>query len=263
MTFFKRTWVTLPGFSVPVISSSALVPYHLDLGMLEQPVLQNALGTEMVAAMHDRHLRCEIGQEQRLLNRGIAAADHHDFLAAIEKAVARGAGRNAKALELFFRVDAQPARLGAGGKDHGFRQIDIATVAGQSERLLVELQIHGKLLDEHNPLEIQGAVVDPDLIELRSGVLIACFGVRVPQKLCWQHPEHPWNGNYLAFSLDHGETWSQVTQVTSGVLTTHYMAVAETPTDNELYVTYDLGGWSKGMSRDVVGRTLKVTVAAD
>jgi hypothetical protein len=30
------------------------------------------------------------------------------------------------------------------------------------------------------------------------------------------------------------------------------------PKDGTLYVTYDLGGWSKGMRRDVVGRTLKV-----
>ena len=43
------------------------------------------------------------------------------------------------------------------------------------------------------------------------------------------------------------------------MLTTHYMAIAETPTDNELYVTYDLGAWSGKPRRDIVGRTLKVT----
>jgi hypothetical protein len=121
----------------------------------------------------------------------------------------------------------------------------------------------GKLLDENNLDELRGAVVDPDLIELRSGVLVAAFGVRVPQKLCWQHPEHPWNGNYLAFSRDHGETWSTVVRMTSGVLTTHYMAIEETPRDNELYVTYDLGAWSKGMRRDIVGRLVKVLIDAD
>ena len=93
---------------------------------------------------------------------------------------------------------------------------------------------------------------------MRSGLLVAAFGVRVPQKLCWQHPEHPWNGNYLAVSLYHGATWSHVARLTSGVLTTHYMAVEETPTDNRLYVTYDLGGWSKGMRRDVFGRGVEV-----
>jgi hypothetical protein len=49
--------------------------------------------------------------------------------------------------------------------------------------------------------------------------------------------------------------------MTSGVLTTHYMAIEEMPLDNALYVTYDLGGWSKGMRRDVIGRV--VTIAAD
>jgi hypothetical protein len=121
---------------------------------------------------------------------------------------------------------------------------------------------HGKPLDENNLDELRGAVVDPDLIELRSGVLVAAFGVRVPQKLCWQHPEHPWNGNCLAFSRDHGQTWSHVIRVTSGVLTTHYMAIEETPQDNQLYLAYDLGGWSKGMPRDVYGRTVTVSAGS-
>jgi hypothetical protein len=117
----------------------------------------------------------------------------------------------------------------------------------------------GKLLDESNPEELRGAVVDPDLIELRSGILVAAFGLRIPQKACWAHPEHPWNGNYLAFSLDHGETWSNVVRMTSGVLTTHYMAIEETPADNKIFVAYDQGGWSRGMPRDVFGRYVQVT----
>jgi len=121
---------------------------------------------------------------------------------------------------------------------------------------------HGKPLDENNLDELRGAVVDPDLVELRSGILVAAFGVRIPQKFCWQHPEHPWNGNYLAFSLDHGETWGNVVRVTSGVMTTHYMAITETPTDNHLYATYDLGAWGKPR-RDVIGRSLTVSIEAN
>jgi BNR/Asp-box repeat len=120
----------------------------------------------------------------------------------------------------------------------------------------------GRLLDENNPDDLRGAVVDPELIELRSGLLVAAFGVRIPQKACWAHPEHSWNGNYLAFSTDHGQTWSNVVRMTSGVLTTHYMAVEETLTDNKLFVTYDLGGWSKGMNRDIWGRFVEVAVKA-
>ena len=118
----------------------------------------------------------------------------------------------------------------------------------------------GRLLDENNPDDLRGAVVDPELIELRSSVLVAAFGVRIPQKACWAHPEHPWNGNYLAFSTDHGKSWPNVVRMTSGVLSTHYMAVEETLTDNRIFVAYDLGGWSKGMNRDVRGRFVDIAV---
>jgi len=98
------------------------------------------------------------------------------------------------------------------------------------------------------------------LIELRGGLLVAAFGIRIPQKACWAHPEHSWNGNYLAFSADHGETWSNVARLTSGKLTTHYMAIEETLTDNRIFVAYDLGGWSKGMNRDVWGRFVNIVL---
>lgn len=139
-----------------------------------------------------------------------------------------------------------------------FAGLDVNRTELWIDRLRTFKDFHGKLLDEKNLDEVRGSVVDPDLIELRSGLLVAAFGVRVPQKLCWQHPEFPWNGTYLAFSRDHGKTWGTVVRITSGVLTTHYMAIEETPTDNTLYVTYDLGGWSRGMRRDVIGRTLKI-----
>jgi hypothetical protein len=118
----------------------------------------------------------------------------------------------------------------------------------------------GRLLDENNPDDLRGAVVDPDLIELRSGLLVAAFGLRVTQKACWRYAEHPWNGNYLAFSRDHGQTWSNVVRLTSGVLTTHYMALEETLTDNRLFVTYDLGAWGKGPNRNIYGRFVDVSV---
>ncbi|MBI5381234.1 MAG: exo-alpha-sialidase [Opitutae bacterium] len=142
---------------------------------------------------------------------------------------------------------------------HTFANLDI-----NRTELWVDMfrNIKGKkgMLDEKNLEELPGAVVDPDLIELRSGLLVAAFGVRVTQKACWREPRHPWNGNYLAVSRDHGETWSNVIRMTSGVLTTHYMAIEETPTDNRIYVTYDLGGWSRGMHRDIWGRFIDITV---
>jgi hypothetical protein len=112
----------------------------------------------------------------------------------------------------------------------------------------------------NNPTEIIGAVVDPDLIELRSGILVAAFGVRIPARACWQNPTHPWNGNYLAFSLDGGDTWSHIVQMTSGIYTTHYMAIEEMRKDNNIFVTYDFGHWSCKEGRYTYGRPLKISM---
>lgn len=117
----------------------------------------------------------------------------------------------------------------------------------------------GGVLVSENPNEFIAAVVDPDLIELRSGVLVAAFGVRIPARANFAKPEHPWNGNYLAFSLDHGDTWSQVTRLTTGISTTHYMAIEETPKNNEVFVVYDWGHWTNKAGRYTYGRKFKIT----
>lgn len=116
----------------------------------------------------------------------------------------------------------------------------------------------GQLIKD-NPVEYFGAVVDPDLIELRSGVLVAAFGVRIPARACWTNPKHPWNGNYLAFSTDYGDTWSHIIRMTSGVFTTHYMTIEETPRDNELFVAYDFGHWTCKEGRYTYGRPLTIS----
>jgi hypothetical protein len=119
---------------------------------------------------------------------------------------------------------------------------------------------HGRLVAD-NPVELVGAVVNPDLIELRGGVLVAAFGLRVPPRVCWPHAQHPWNGNYLACSLDHGATWSHVVRLTSGVPTTHYMTIEELPGTNRLYCVHDLGFWDEPAGRRVVGRTVQIALA--
>lgn len=110
------------------------------------------------------------------------------------------------------------------------------------------------------PYQLIGAVVDPELLELRSGILVASFGIRVPPRANWRDPKHPWNGNYLAFSLDHGDTWSNVVRLTSGVLTTHYMAIQEMPHDNQVFVVYDHGDFSKNRVHYTYGRIVKINV---
>ncbi len=116
----------------------------------------------------------------------------------------------------------------------------------------------GELI-ENNPNEIIGAVVDPELLELRSGILVAAFGVRIPARACWSNPTHPWNGNYIALSLDQGNTWSHVVRMTSGVFTTHYMAVEETPRDNSIFVVYDFGHWTCKEGRYTYGRPVEIS----
>lgn len=116
-------------------------------------------------------------------------------------------------------------------------------------------------MDPKNPRNlnypvVEGAFVDPDLSQLANGVLVCAVGVRIPEKGCWANPACPRNGNYLAFSRDGGDTWSHVVQLTSGVMTTHYMALREIR-PNQLYVTYDLGFWGKPDNR-VMGCTVDV-----
>ena len=48
------------------------------LFLLEQMVLQDLLGLQLVAAMHQRDMLGDVGQVQRLFNSRIAAADNHD-----------------------------------------------------------------------------------------------------------------------------------------------------------------------------------------
>ncbi len=113
----------------------------------------------------------------------------------------------------------------------------------------------------NNPNEIIGAVVDPDLIELRNGVLVAAFGVRILARAWKINPTFPWNGNYLAFSLDHGDTWSHVVRLTTGIFTTHYMAVEEMKNDNHVFVVYDFGSWGNKLGRYTYGRPFKIEVS--
>jgi hypothetical protein len=162
--------------------------------------------------------------------------------------------------ELYEATSEDDGQTWSPPRPHVFANLDIHRTELWVDWLRNFKDFKGKLLDENNPDELQGAVVDPDLLELRSGLIVAAFGVRVPQKLCWRHPEHSWNGNYLAFSRDHGKTWSNVVRMTSRVLTTHYMAIEESPTDNKFFVAYDLGGWTKGMNRDIYGRMVEVAV---
>ena len=128
--------------------------------------------------MHDRELVGELGDEDRVLHRRVAAADHGDVLALEEGAVADAAGRDAEALKLHLAGDAEPLGLGAHGEDHGagavgvladddlvdvaVGQLQLGDVVGdeagaEALRLLAEVIHH---LRPHHALGVAGIVLD-------------------------------------------------------------------------------------------------------
>ena len=125
----------------------------------------------------------------------------------------------------------------------------------------------GKTWSKPHPLGFDG--VNPDLIEMKNGVLVAGFGWRTKesrQKVPEGQPRRlgPEHGNYVAFSLDQGATWTQVTRVTQEP-TTAYVTVREVQ-PNKLFLVYDIGdGWGRkwvgfeqGIERAIGGRFIEV-----
>ena len=123
------------------ISSTALSQTTSIFGCRNSRSCRMRSARKRVAPVHERHLRGEVGEIERLLDGGVAAADHDDLLAAEEEAVAGRAGRDAEALELRLRGQAEPLRLGAGGDDQRVAAIGVAGVAGEAERALAEVDL--------------------------------------------------------------------------------------------------------------------------
>lgn len=94
--------------------------------------------------------------------------------------------------------------------------------------------------------------VDPDLIEMQDGTLVMSYGHK---------PDYREHGNYLAFSLDQGQSWTRVTQVSSTV-TMAYTGVREVA-PGQLFVVYTTSDADeenyRGAKFNTVGR--HVTVA--
>jgi hypothetical protein len=125
----------------------------------------------------------------------------------------------------------------------------------------------GKTWTKPHALAFDG--VNPDLIEMKNGVLVVGFGWRTkesrqkvpPGQARRLGPEH---GNYLAFSLDQGASWTQVTRVTQEP-TTAYVTVREIR-PNQLFLVYDIGdgwgrqwvGYEQGIDRAIGGRLIEV-----
>ena len=77
---------------------------------------------ERVAAVEEVDLGREPGQERRLLERGVAAADDGDLLSLKKKPSHVAQARHAAAAEAGLAVEAEPHRRSAGRDDDGLRR---------------------------------------------------------------------------------------------------------------------------------------------
>ena len=130
----------------------------------------------------------------------------------------------------------------------------------------------GRTWSKPRKLELRG--VDPDLIEMADGTLVCSVGWRVEYiKLPdGTHRSVDWEGageapphrgtNYLAFSRDQGETWTQITpfpfEPHGPSLSTFYTTVCETA-PGRLFVCYDIGSWGGQAVRYVAGREVEIS----
>src|SRR5215471_14148370 len=123
------------------------IPHHVDLLVGKQALLEDLLAAEHAASMHEKHLISNIGEEDRLLDRGVAAADHDHLLAAIEKAVAGGASRDAITPEALLGGKPEPARFCAGGNDEGVGGVLGMAIAFEPEWMPLEVDLDDVIAD--------------------------------------------------------------------------------------------------------------------
>jgi hypothetical protein len=106
-------------------------------------------------AVDQRHVLAVIGHVERFFDRGIAAADHHHFLAAVEEAVAGRAGADPPALQMLLGRQVQPFGLGSGRDHQRVAFVDVAAVALQPERPLGQVDLDD-LVPHHGRADMLG-----------------------------------------------------------------------------------------------------------
>src|SRR4029079_13310831 len=90
----------------------------------------------------------ELGDEERVLHRGVPAADHGDVLALEEGSVADAAGGDAATAELHLTRAPEPLRLGAHREDHGPGPVGVLADVDPVDAAVAELQLGGVVGDE-------------------------------------------------------------------------------------------------------------------
>ncbi len=75
------------------------IPQDLDLAVRQNAILHDGRSPELAAAVNERHLGRELGQEQRLFHSGVAAADDYDRPVAKKESVTCRTCRDAVAAQ--------------------------------------------------------------------------------------------------------------------------------------------------------------------
>jgi hypothetical protein len=126
----------------------------------------------------------------------------------------------------------------------------------------------GRTWSAPRPLNFEN--VDPELIEMADGTLVAAYGFRTPESRAHLNADPPktlgeGHGNWLALSFDQGETWTSHTRVTSEP-TTCYTCVRELHDQpGKLLYVYDIGdAWQhvwvgyEGIKRSLGCRVIEI-----
>src|SRR4029453_13621035 len=104
-------------------------------------LLENLLGAEHAAAMHEQHLIGDVGEVDRFFDRSVAATDHDHVLPAKKKATGGRPSRDAVTLEALLGRKPEPTRLCAGGDDQGVGCVFGMTIAFKPERGPLEIDL--------------------------------------------------------------------------------------------------------------------------
>jgi hypothetical protein len=138
-----RAWIVVAKHAMELV-----VPQHVDLLVGEQPLLENLLGAEHAAAMHEQHLIGDVGEVDRFFDRSVAATDHDHVLPAIKEAIAGRASRDAVTLEALLGRKPEPARLCAGGDDQGVGCVLGMAIPFEPERAPLEIDLDDMIVDD-------------------------------------------------------------------------------------------------------------------
>ena len=114
---------------MPSTSSTTVSQITSIFGLAKRRFCRIFSARKRIAAVDHRDLVGEVGEEQRFLDGGVAAADDRDLAVLVEEAVAGGAGRDAEAAELLLGGQVQPVRLRAGRDDQRVAGVGVAAIA--------------------------------------------------------------------------------------------------------------------------------------